>query len=101
MKPTKTLLAFALLMTCVIGCKSGRTSTSTTLTVEPAVNLYRFLWSNNTEGLGIKRRKNIAVGIGGARCGFVTYEIQSDGTLDGIWGGYGSEKTGTEKATKQ
>ena len=72
-----------------------------TLTVEPAVNLYRFLWSNNTEGLGIKRGDNIAVGIGGARCGFVTYEIQSDGTLDGIWGGYGTEKTGTEKATKQ
>jgi len=72
-----------------------------TLTVEPAVNLYRFLWSNNTEGLGIKRGDNIAVGIGGSRCGFVTYEIQSDGTLDGIWGGYGTEKTGTEKATKQ
>ncbi len=71
------------------------------LTVEPAVNLYRFLWSNNTEGLGIKRGENVAVGIGGSRCGFVTYEIQSDGTLDGIWGGYGSEKTGTEKATKQ
>jgi hypothetical protein len=48
-----------------------------TLTVEPAVNLYRFLWSNNTEGLGIKRNDNIAVGIGGSRCGFVTYEIQS------------------------
>ncbi|MFS8085301.1 MAG: hypothetical protein ACMG6H_06700 [Acidobacteriota bacterium] len=71
-----------------------------TLTVEPAVNLYRFVWSNNTEGLGIKRGENIAVGIGGSRCGFVTYEIQSDGTLDGIWGGYGTEKTGTEKATK-
>jgi hypothetical protein len=72
-----------------------------TLTVEPAVNLYRFLWSNNTEGLGIKRGENIAVGIGGSRCGFVTYEIQSDGSLDGIWGGYGTEKTGTEKASKQ
>jgi hypothetical protein len=71
------------------------------LTVEPAVNLYRFLWSNDTEGLGIKRGDNVAVGIGGSRCGFVTYEIQSDGTLDGIWGGYGTDKTGIEKATKQ
>jgi hypothetical protein len=43
----------------------------------------------------------VAVGIGGARCGFVAYEIKSDGTLDGIWGGYGSDKTGTEKAAKQ
>jgi hypothetical protein len=71
------------------------------LTVESAAgNLYKFSWSNNTEGLGIKRGDNVAVGIGGARCGFVAYEI-SNGTLDGIWGGYGSEKTGTEKATKQ
>jgi hypothetical protein len=71
------------------------------LTVEPAGNLYRFVWSNNTDGMGIKQGSNVAVGIGGARCGFVAYEIKPDGTLDGIWGGYGSDKTGTEKATKQ
>jgi hypothetical protein len=73
----------------------------TKLTVEPAGNLYRFVWSNNTDGVGIKQGNNVAVGIGGARCGFVAYEIGSNGTLDGIWGGYGSDKTGTEKATKQ
>jgi hypothetical protein len=71
------------------------------LTVEPAGNLYRFVWSNNTDGVGIKQGNNVAVGIGGARCGFVAYEIKSDGILDGIWGGYGSDKTGTEKAAKQ
>ena len=71
------------------------------LTVEPAGNLYRFVWSNNTDGVGIKRGDNIAVGIGGTRCGFVTYQVQSDGSLDGIWGGGGSDKTGTETATKQ
>lgn len=71
------------------------------ITVEPAGNLYHFVWSNNTEGTGIKRSNNVAVGIGGSRCGFVTYQVQSDGTLDGIWGGGGSDKTGTEKATKQ
>jgi hypothetical protein len=69
------------------------------LTVEPAGNLYRFVWSNNTDGVGIKQGTNIAVGIGGARCGFVAYEIRPDG-LEGIWGGYGTDKTGTEKATK-
>ena len=74
----------------------------THLTVEPAAgNLYRFVWSNDTDGLGIKRGENVAVGIGGPRCGFVMYQAQSDGSLDGIWGGVGSEKTGTEKATKQ
>lgn len=71
------------------------------LTVEPAGNLYRFVWSNNTDGVGIKRGSNVAVGIGGNRCGFVTYEVQSDGALDGIWGGGGSDKTGTERAVKQ
>jgi len=72
-----------------------------TLKVEPAGNLHRFVWSNNTDGMGIKRGNNVAVGIGGSRCGFVTYEVKSDGTLDGIWGGSGTDKTGTEKATKQ
>jgi hypothetical protein len=71
------------------------------LTVEPAGNLYRFAWSNDTDGMGIKRGDNVAVGIGGKRCGFVTYEVQGDGSLDGIWGGGGSDKTGTEKAVKQ
>ena len=84
---------------------TGKNPTGTTykvkITVEPAGNLYHFTWSNNTDGVGIKQGDNVAVGIGGARCGFVTYEIKSDGTLDGIWGGYGSDKTGTEKATKE
>jgi hypothetical protein len=71
------------------------------ITVEPAGNLYRFVWSNNSDGVGIKRGNNVAVGIGGARCGFVMYQAQADGNLDGIWGGGGSDKTGTEKATKQ
>src|SRR2546421_11091168 len=71
------------------------------LMVEPAGNLYHFVWSNNTDGVGIKRGDNVAVGIGGSRCGFVMYEVQSDGTLDGMWGGGASDKTGTERAMKQ
>lgn len=70
------------------------------LTVEPAGNLYRFVWSNNSDGVGIKQGTNVAVGIGGKRCGFVAYQIKAE-SLDGIWGGYGSDQTGTEKATKQ
>lgn len=71
------------------------------IAIAPAGSGYKFVWSNNTEGFGIRRGDNIAVGIGGTRCGFVSYQVKSDGTLDGVWGGYGSEKTGTEKATKQ
>src|SRR6185503_11262858 len=71
------------------------------LSVEQMGELYKFLWTNNTVGVGIKQGSNIAVGIGGNRCGFVAYQVKSDGTLDGIWGGSGSERTGTEKAVKQ
>lgn len=73
----------------------------TRLLVESHGELYKFVWANNTEGVGIKRGSNIAVGIGGNRCGFVAYQIKSDGTLDGVWGGSGSDKTGTEIAVKQ
>ena len=83
------------------GKNPNGTSYKAKLTVEPAGNIYRFVWSNNTDGVGIKRGDHVAVGIGGARCGFVAYEIRADGTLDGVWGGYGSDQTGTETATKQ
>ena len=71
------------------------------IAVQPAGSGYKFAWSNNSEGFGIRRGDNIAVGIGGERCGFVAYEIKPDGSMDGVWGGYGSQLTGTEKATKQ
>ena len=71
------------------------------ISVQAAGSGYKFTWSNKSEGFGIRRGDNVAVGIGGERCGFVTYEIKADGSLDGVWGGYGSERTGTEKATKQ
>jgi hypothetical protein len=71
------------------------------LTIAPKAGGYQFAWSNNSSGFGIKQGKAISVGIGGPRCAFVAYEIKADGTLDGVWGGYGSNKTGTEKAIKK
>jgi hypothetical protein len=71
------------------------------LSVTPKGGGYKFAWSNNTSGFGIRHGDTVSVGIGGSRCAFVAYEIKPDGMLDGIWGGYGSEKTGTEKATKK
>ena len=83
------------------GTNPGGKQYKVQIVVAPAGSGYQFAWSNKTEGYGIKQGDNVAVGIGGKRCGFVSYEIKPDGTLDGIWGGYGSQKTGTEKATKQ
>jgi hypothetical protein len=61
---------------------------------------YTFVWSNGSSGFGVQRTNNVSVGVGGSKCAFVAYEIKPDGRLDGVWGGYGSNKTGTEKATK-
>jgi hypothetical protein len=70
------------------------------LSVQAAGSSYKFVWSNNSEGVGIRIGDNIAVGFGGDRCGFVAYQVMPDGSLDGVWGGAG-QRTGTEKATKQ
>ncbi len=72
-----------------------------TATVAPLGGGYKFNWTNGASGFGVKRGSNVSVGIGGTRCAFVAYEIKPDGMLDGIWGGYGGTKTGTEKATKK
>lgn len=63
---------------------------------------YRFAWTgvNNFEGFGVKMGDTVSVGFGGKQCGFVAYEIKSDGTLDGKWGGSGSTDFGTETAKK-
>ena len=72
-----------------------------TMSVTPKAGGYAFAWSNNSSGFGVKQGNTVSVGIGGSRCAFVAYEIKPDGMLDGVWGGYGSDRTGTEKATKK
>lgn len=73
------------------------------LSVKQQGSGYAFSWtgSNELEGFGIKQGNFVAVGIGGKQCGFVSYEVKSDGTLDGKWGGYGSTSVGTETAKKK
>lgn len=71
------------------------------LSVTPKAGGYKFAWSNNSSGFGIKQGNTVSVGIGGSRCAFVAYEVKPNGVLDGVWGGYGSDRTGTEKATKK
>jgi hypothetical protein len=72
-----------------------------TMTIAPRAGGYMFEWSNGATGFGVTQGSNISVGIGGPLCAFVAYEIKSGGMLDGIWGVSGSDKTGTEKATKK
>ena len=74
-----------------------------TLAVAKAGAGYTFSWSAGStfEGFGVKHGEMAAVGFGGNKCGFVSYERKPDGTLDGKWGGYGSKSVGTETAKKK
>ena len=49
----------------------------------------------------IKQGNFVAVGLGDKKCGFVSYEVAVDGTMNGKWGGYGSTDVGTETAKKR
>jgi hypothetical protein len=73
------------------------------LTVKKSGAGYTFSWNAGTplEGFGIRQGDTVTAGIGGAKCGFVSYEIRPGGTLDGKWGGYGSKSVGTETAKKK
>lgn len=73
-----------------------------TLTVTKSGAGYEFDWNTGSfiAGFGIRQGDTVAVGLGGTKCGFVSYEVRSDGTLDGKWGGYGSRSVGTEVAKK-
>ena len=64
---------------------------------------YKFVWAGASplEGFGIRQGDTVSVGIGGAKCSFVAYEIKPDGTLDGKWGGQSSTSFGTETAVKK
>ena len=74
-----------------------------TLAVNKAGAGYTFSWSAGStfEGFGVRQGEMVAVGFGGSKCGFVSYERKPDGTLDGKWGGYGSKSVGTETAKKK
>lgn len=85
----------------VTGTNPDRTAYQAKLSITPEGSGYSFSWSNNSSGFGIKQGSIVSVGIGGTRCGFVAYEIKPNGMLDGVWGGYGTSKTGTEKASKK
>lgn len=64
---------------------------------------YAFAWDTGSasNGFGIRTGDKVTVGIGGAQCGFVSYEIRPDGSLDGKWGGQGLKSIGTEIAKRK
>ena len=87
----------------VKGRNTGGQEYQGTLAINKSGAGYTFSWSAGTtfEGFGIRQGDMAAVGFGGNKCGFVSYERKPDGTLDGKWGGYGSKLVGTEVAKKK
>lgn len=63
---------------------------------------YAFSWNGGKlNGFGIKQGDKVAVGLGKKECGFVSYEVGSDGTMTGKWGSVGSTSVGSETAKKK
>jgi hypothetical protein len=87
----------------VTGTNTAGQNYQGTLTVSKSGAGYTFSWNAGStfEGFGVRRGNMVAVGFGGNKCGFVSYEVKPGGTLDGKWGGYGSKSVGTEVARKK
>lgn len=73
------------------------------LSVKAAGSGFAFSWdSGKLTGFGIKQGSDkVAVGMGGKQCGFVSYEVAADGTMNGKWGSVGATTVGSETATKK
>lgn len=67
-------------------------------------DVYQFRWDagKQYDGVGVPNGNVVAVaftgGSNGKGCGVVSYQILADGTLDGTWGYWGVNESGTERA---
>src|SRR5882762_9464593 len=77
-----------------------------TLAVIKHGDVYQFRWNagKQYDGIGIPNGNVVAVaftgGANGKGCGVVTYRVLGDGNLDGKWGYWGVNESGTEKGTR-
>lgn len=73
------------------------------LSVKSEGSGFAFSWTGNNsfKGFGIKQGNFVAVGLGDKKCGFVSYDVTSDGTMNGKWGSSGTTSVGTETAKKK
>ena len=83
---------------------------SATLSITKDGSGYDFEWINEDDpsamgkrlvGFGIWKGSVAAVSFGGRQCSFALYEIQSDGSLKGDWGGQKQVTFGIETAKRQ
>ena len=82
---------------------AGRPFNSGLLIISKDGGGYAFDWKTDHPlvGFGIWRGNYAAASFGGPQCGFVLYDIQSNGNLEGTWGGQKAVTLGTETAKRQ
>jgi hypothetical protein len=69
---------------------------------EPSGRLFRFSRSESRYiGLAFRNRNTVAVGFGPKACHVVSYKIEKNGNLTGVWGLYPGDKVGSEEAIHQ
>ena len=76
---------------------------SGTLSVAKDGSGYDFEWNTGKPlvGFGIWKGSVAAVSFGGRQCSFALYDITSNGSLDGDWGGQAAVTFGKETAKRQ
>jgi hypothetical protein len=72
------------------------------LTVTHTRDVYQMEWSVGKlyRGAGILTGNILSVGWGGVVCGVAAFQVQDDGSLDGIWSIAGETNLGTERAAR-
>lgn len=87
----------------VSGTNSGGVDYKGTLDVKKDGDGYEFEWNTGAvaKGFGVRQGDTASIGIGGPQCGFVSYEVKPDGTLEGKWGGQSTKKFGIEVAKRK
>jgi hypothetical protein len=92
----------------ILGANEGQGFTGT-LTIKKDGDGYDFEWHQDENlnttakmvGFSIWKGSYAAVSFGGRQCSFALYDITSNGSLDGNWGGQKAVTFGTETAKRQ
>jgi hypothetical protein len=85
----------------ITGNNPDGSSYTGTLNVTALSSAYQLIWTVGEKlhiGIGILEGNILVVGWGSRQCGIVSYQVQSNGNLDGKWASFAQDSTGLELA---
>jgi hypothetical protein len=85
----------------VAGNNPDGSSYTGTLDITALGSAYQLIWNVAEQpyiGIGILEGNVLAVGWGSRQCAIVSYQVQSNGSLDGKWASFAQDSTGLELA---